>query len=323
MQQSGSTDRDERPHGQRGAAVAEAEDATEPTSTGDVRESGQASTEPQEPGRGGKIAVYVAAAVLTLGVGFGLTKLIDPPRAAPPSSAIPLPAKSGGVFTEDDDGTGQDSEANILQSTAPGLVHVVSGGQAVGIGLVLTPSGKVLTTYQPSGGAGGLSARYALSGQTFKATVLGTDASAGLALLQLQGGDGRAFATVAVGNSDTLADDTYASRQLSYHVPGQVFDTAVGITGTQKAVVINTGLLVALNETVTLEGKLRTGLMRSRLQSSPATVVGGPLVDLNGRVIGITLGGGGTGLEISGYAMPVNQALAIARQIDAKARHTS
>jgi S1-C subfamily serine protease len=272
---------------------------------------------------GTKIAAYLAAAVLALGVGFGLTKLFDPPRAAPPSSAIPLPAKSGGVFTEDDDGTGQDSEANILQSTALGLVHVVSGGQAVGVGLVLTPSGKVLTTYQPSGRTGGLGARYVLSGQTFKATVLGMDVAAGLTLLQMQGGHGRAFAAVAVGNSDTLAGDTYASRQLSFHLPGQVFDTAVGTAGSQDAVVINTGLLVALNETATVGGKLRTGLMQSRLQSSPATEVGGPLVDLNGRVIGITLGGGGTGLDISGYAMPVNQALAIARQIDAKARHTS
>jgi S1-C subfamily serine protease len=274
-------------------------------------------------GRGARIAACIAAAALALGAGFGFTKLVDPPRVTPPSSAIPSPATSGGVFTEDDDGTGQDSEANLLQSTAPGLVHVVVGGQAVGIGLVLTPSGKVLTTYQPSSGAAGLSARYVLSGQAFKATVLGTDASAGLALLQMQGGDGRAFSTVAVGNSDTLAGDTYASKQLSYHIPGQVFDTAVGTTGTQNAVVINTGLLVALNETATVEGKPRTGLMQSRLQSSPATEVGGPLVNLNGRVIGITLGGGGTGLEISGYAMPINQALAVARQIDAKARHTS
>jgi len=201
-------------------------------------------------------------------------------------------------------------------------VHVISAGKAVGIGLVLTPSGKVLTTYQPSGGAGGLSAKYVLSGKTFKATVLGTDAAAGLALLQLQGANGRAFSTVTVGNSDTLVASTYAAKQLSYHIPGEVFDTAVGTTGTKDAVIIDTGLLTALNQTVTVNGKTRTGLMQSRLQSVSAGEIGGPLVNLTGQVIGITVAGGGAGLKINGYAMPINQALAIARQIDAQAaRH--
>jgi hypothetical protein len=54
------------------------------------------------------------------------------------------------VFVEDDDGTAQDSQTNVLQSTGPGLVHIIADGKAVGIGMVLTPSGKVLTTYQPS-----------------------------------------------------------------------------------------------------------------------------------------------------------------------------
>src|SRR6516225_5715972 len=80
-----------------------------------------------------KIAASVAAGLLAMGLGFGLTRLIAPSRAA--VSDIPLPAKSGGVFAEDDDGTGQDSESNIFQATAPGMVHVTRDGQAVGIGL--------------------------------------------------------------------------------------------------------------------------------------------------------------------------------------------
>ncbi len=261
----------------------------------------------------------MAAAALALGAGFGLTKLVDPPRAAPLASDIPSPAKSVSVFTEDDNGTGQDNESNIFAAAVPGLVHVISAGKAVGIGLVLTPSGKVLTTYQPSGGDGGLSTKYVLSGKTFKATVLGTDATAGLALLQMQGASGRAFSTVTVGNSDTLVASTYASKQLSYHIPGEVFDTAVGTVGTKDAVIIDTGLLTALNQTVAVDGRTWTGLMRSRLQSVSAGEVGGPLVNLTGQVIGITVAGGGAGLKINGYAMPINQALAIASQIDAQA----
>jgi S1-C subfamily serine protease len=162
-----------------------------------------------------------------------------------------------------------------------------------------------------------------VSGATFQATVLGTDPAAGLALLQMAGGHGRAFSTLAVGNSDALADNAYAAQQLSYHITGEVMDTAVGTTGTRDAVIINTGLLIALNRTFTVNGKTLTGLMQSRLQSSSEDELGGPLVNLNGQVIGITVAGDGTGLKISGYAMPINQALAIARQIDARARHTS
>jgi len=282
-----------------------------------------AAAERPGAGRGVRLVAYAAAGLLTLGVGFGLTKIVHPPRVVPPSSVIPSPARSGGVFVEDDDETGQDSESNILQTTVPGLVHIMSGGQSVGIGLVLTPSGKVLTTYRPSGEAGKLSARYVASGATFQATVLGTDAAAGLSLLQMQGGNGRAFSTLQVGNSDTLADNSYAAKQLSYHIPGEVMDTAIGSAGSQDGVIINTGLLVALNQTFTANGKTLTGLMQSRLQSSPDGEIGGPLVNLNGQVIGITVAGGGTGLKINGYAMPINQALAVARQLDARARPSS
>ncbi len=337
MDESETSQNDERPAGQgapagqdtpggQDAAVTDSSEAAELSGTGSTPESAQDSTPagprrtgPARPPRPARIAAYVAAAALALGAGFGLTKLVDQSRAASLASDIPTPAKSVSVFTEDDDGTGQDNESNIFAAAVPGLVHVISAGKAVGIGLVLTPSGKVLTTYQPDGGAGGLSAKYVLSGKTFTATVLGTDASAGLALLQLQGANGRAFSTVTVGNSDTLVASTYAAKQLSYHIPGEVFDTAVGTTGTKDAVIIDTGLLTALNQTVTVDGRTRTGLMRSRLQSVSAGEIGGPLVNLTGQVIGITVAGGGTGLKINGYAMPINQALAIARQIDAQA----
>ena len=318
MHEYESTNSEERPREQ---------DETEtPAVAADSRGAGETpAAGPLGPGRdlGVRLVAYAAAATLALGAGFGLTRLIAPPRVAAPSAVIPSPARSGGVFVEDDDETGADSEANIFQATVPGLVHIISDGQPVGIGLVLTPSGKVLTTYQPSAVAAGLTAKYLVSGTTFQATVLGTDPGAGLALLQMQGGDGRSFSTVEVGNSDALAEDAHAVKQLSYHLPGKVMDTAVGTTGTQDAVVINTGLLVAPNRTVTVAGKTLTGLMQSRLQSASPGEIGGPLVNLSGQVIGITVAGDGTGLKVNGYAMPINQALAITRQMDARARPAS
>jgi S1-C subfamily serine protease len=265
----------------------------------------------------------VAAGALALGIGFGVTRLFESPGTVAISSTIPSPLRGADAFVEDDDGTGQDSQTNILQTTAPGLVHIVSGGASVGIGMVLTPSGKVLTTYQPSAGSGAITARYVFSGHTFKARVIGTDAQAGLALLQLEGGPGRAFPTLQVGNSATLVDSAYDSKQLSYHVVGEVDDTAVGTSGTRAALTIDVGTLAALDVTATVGGTSQAGLLQSALQAPATTEIGGPRVDLNGRVIGITVGGAGRGLHISGYAMPINTALAVAEQIDARARHTS
>jgi len=182
---------------------------------------------------------------------------------------------------------------------------------------VLTESGKVLTTYQPSAGTAKLAAEYVLSRATFRAEVIGTDPAAGLALLQLEGGNGRPFSTVTVGNSATLVKSAQASWESSYHVPGEVYDTAVGTAGREDALTIDVGTLATLNTTVTVgtTGATRTGLMASVLQSAQASAIGGPLVNLNGQVIGITIGGSGSGLHIIGYAIPINTALAVATQI--------
>jgi S1-C subfamily serine protease len=130
------------------------------------------------------------------------------------------------------------------------------------------------------------------------------------------GPKGKPFSTVTIGNSATLVKSAEASRQSSYHVPGQIYDTAVGTTGREAALAIDVGTLATLNTTVSVGRTTRSGLMASVLQSDMPSAIGGPLVNLNGQVIGITIGGWGSGLHIIGYAIPINTALAIATQID-------
>jgi S1-C subfamily serine protease len=268
-----------------------------------------------------RISVIAVAVILAAGLGFGGGRAIGLGNTVI-LSAIPKPSTcqawvpTSCAFIEDDDLTAQDNQENILESTAPGLVHVLADGTSVGIGLVLTESGKVLTTYQPSAGAANLAAEYVLARETFKAKVIGTDPAAGLALLQLEGGNGRPFSTVTVGNSATIVNSAEASRESSYHVPGQVYDTAIGTTGRENTLTIDVGTLATLNTTVTVGSTDRSGLMASVLQSAQTSAIGGPLVNLNGQVIGITVGGWGSGLHIIAYAIPINTALAVATQID-------
>ena len=263
-----------------------------------------------------RLITTAAVVILTAAIGFGAGKLAGVGNNVVRAD-VPKPETTADPFIEGSGTIADNSHENILSTTAPGLVHILSGGKAVGTGLVLTQSGKVLTTYQPAKGARNLSARYVLSGATFTATVTGTDPAAGLALLQMAPHPGWPFVTVEVGNSDRVAQNAAISSFSSYHVPGAVYDTAVGTTGTTTQVTIDAGTLTAVNVTVDVAGtsKTRTGLMTSTLQSDTPSVLGGPLVDLNGKVIGITIGGSGSGLAVTGYAIPINTALAVATRL--------
>ena len=223
------------------------------------------------------------------------------------------------MFVEDDNLTAQDNQSNILTSTTPGLVHILSGGTAAGIGLVLTPSGKVLTSVAAVRGHAKLQVKYVASGAVFSARVIGTDPASGFALVQMAGPADRAFAVAQMGNSATIVDGAYDSKQFSFHMAGEVIDTAVGTSGTGDNMTIDVGTLVSLDATTTVGGKSQTGLLESVLQSMPATGIGGPLVDLDGQVIGITVAASGSGMHINGYAIPINTALADAAKIDAAA----
>jgi S1-C subfamily serine protease len=263
-----------------------------------------------------RLIVMAAVVILTAGIGFGAGKLAGVGNNVVRSD-IPKPETTADPFIEGSGSIADNSHENILSTTAPGLVHILSGGKSVGTGLVLTQSGRVLTTYQPATGTQNLSAEYVLSGATFKATVIGTDPAAGLALLQMAIRPGWPYVTVEVGNSGRLVSNANASSFTSYHEPGKVYDTAVGTTGTTTRVTIDAGTLTATNVTVDIanSNETRSGLMASTLQSDTLSVLGGPLVDLNGKVIGITIGGSGSGLDVTGYAIPINTALAVATQI--------
>lgn len=264
--------------------------------------------------KGFRFSVITMAFILAAGLSFAVGRVFGLGNTAV-HSAVPAPLKGDDIFVEDPEGIAQDNLSNATEMTGEGMVHVLSGGTSVGIGLVLTQSGKVLTTYRPAAGAANLAAEYVFSQETFKAKVIGVDPAVHLALLQLEGSNGRPFSTVRVGNSDTIVSSAAVIRQKSYHVPGDILDTAVSTTGTEDGVSFNVGRLTTLNAKVTLGGLTWTGLMASALSSAQPPAIGGPLANPNGHVIGIIVGSSGSGLNTVGYAIPINWALSAATQI--------
>ena len=243
------------------------------------------------------VGAYVAAAAAFTGLSFGGTVVIrDQLGAASAASAIPIPPPANQKFVADDDGTGADSQANILQSTVPGLARITSAGGS-GSGVVLTRSGLLLTSSQIAAGRGAITVRVLPSGQAYQARVVGSDAAHGLALLQIQ--DGPGFRPVAVGNSKDFAVGATATS-VSADTGGKAFTLAVGRN------VSTTGA------TTTISGHRVDGLMKTTAQVVPGQSAGAPVVNLSGQVVGIELSGSARGAGVTSYAVPVNQALQVA-----------
>ncbi len=255
----------------------------------------------QPAARRGQLAAYAAAAVLILGGGLsivaGATGILG---VSGPSAAIPAPPRDNAAFVEDDEGTGADNQANILAVTAPGLVRLssASGGSA-GLGEIITPSGIVVTSATNVRRAHQVTVRILLSNRAYSARLIGSDAAAGIALLQIQGSG--TFHPVTVGNSRGFAVG--------------LAETTVGNNGRPKTITLAVGNIIRMNATATVGGRRLTGLMETTSQVRSGQETGGPLVNLSGQVVGIDVAGAGSGLQTKGFAVPIDQVLAIARRI--------
>jgi S1-C subfamily serine protease len=148
------------------------------------------------------------------------------------------------------------------------------------------------------------------SGKTYKATIVGYDAANDVALLQLIGASG--LTPVTIGNSDGVR-------------VGQAVLGLGNAQGQGGQPTVAPGRVTALNQTIrpqdaatgtaeTLRGTIQTS---SQIQEGDS---GGPLANAAGQVIGMDTAATTTqalngGTATSGYAIPINAALRIARQI--------
>lgn len=181
--------------------------------------------------------------------------------------------------------------------------RLAGGGGAAGTGIVVS-SDEVLTNNHVIRGASAVRVTDPSSGRTFSATVAGYSVSKDIALLDLR--DARGLQTAVIGNSETV----------------RVGDAvrAVGNAGGTGVLSTKTGQLTALRRAITVSddegGSSRlAGLIETSAPLRPGDS-GGPLLS-HGRVVGIDAAASSDfsfeGGE--GYAIPINTAIAIAREI--------
>jgi S1-C subfamily serine protease len=208
----------------------------------------------------------------------------------------------------------------IASAVAPTIVDVnttlgLQGAQAAGTGIVLTSTGEVLTNNHVIAGATSVSVTDVGNGQTYQASVLGYDRSEDIAVIQLKGASGLRTASIGDSSKVNVGDGVVA------------LGNAGGVGGAPSVV---TGSVTATNQAITASdenganAEQLTGLIQVAANIQPGDS-GGPLVDNGGHVIGMdTAASGGFRFQASGgegFAIPINQAVSVAKEI--KAGHAS
>jgi len=194
--------------------------------------------------------------------------------------------------------------AAATDSSRPGLIQT----QELGSGFVLDTLGHILTCNH-------VVARYEDPSVTFsdnktysgsEVTVVGTDPVTDLAVIRVRAS--RAFAPVALGNSE----------ELEVGQPVMALGSPFGLEGTATA-----GIVSALSRwgQAKSSGPDFQDFIQTDALVNPGNS-GGPLVDVRGRVVGVssfirTTRAGPTGI---GFATPINLAKSVAGQLVAHGR---
>ncbi|MFD9894724.1 S1C family serine protease [Amycolatopsis sp. NPDC059027] len=288
---------------------------------------------PAQPKKGNRVAALVGATALAAALlggagGAAVVGLTSTPSASGTTTSSSAPVNGQTVANT----TGSGDVSSIAAKVTPSVVQVnvtTQRGGAIGSGVFLTADGRILTNAHVVSGAAGPVTITTSDGKKYQADVVGADTKADIAVLQVKNGSG--FTPAAIGDSGKLA---VGQSVVAIGSPG-------GLQGT-----VTTGIISALNRNLSDLG----GQEQQQQQQSPFsrntrdtsgsgdspsyTAIqtdasinqgnsGGPLVDSQGRVIGINSAmyspvessSGAAGSVGIGFAIPINDAMKIVNQI--------
>jgi len=297
----------------------------------------------------------VATVLVALLVGFGAIRAIShestEPVASRPSTSAPAATPSGPAQTTPSQGSqddplqgllpGQDPQTQpgqgsqggsssssadpaVVAAVSPSIVNITTtvgydGGQAAGTGEVLTEDGYVLTNHHVIAGSTAIKVAVAGTTKTYDADVVGYDASRDIAVIKLRNASG--MTPAPFGDSTTVkVGDTVIGMGNAGGAGGKPIVAVGKVTGLDKSI---TAMDSENGTSEQLEGLIETD---AQIQPGDS---GGSLVSSDAKIIAIITAGSvattptGKSQTTDGYAIPVNEALAIAQDIrDGKASAT-
>jgi S1-C subfamily serine protease len=204
--------------------------------------------------------------------------------------------------------------SQIAATVDPALVNINSTlgyehAASAGTGMVISPSGIVLTNNHVVEGATSIRATDIGNGRTYRATVIGYDKSHDVAVLKLQ--DASGLKAVNLGDSSSVK----AGQKVV------ALGNAGGRGGTPS---VAPGHVTGVNQSIQAsdESAATTENLTGMIRTNAAIVAGdsgGPLANTAGQVVGINTAGNSSTFHVNsnvqGFAIPIDRAESITGQI--------
>lgn len=229
--------------------------------------------------------------------------------------SVPGDGSSSGSSGSGTSGTGSSGSTDSARTAATdsqkaGIVTIDttldydSSSQAAGTGMIISSDGEILTNNHVVEDATSIEVTVESTGKTYTADVVGTDKTDDVAVLELRGASDLTTATLD-DDDDLAVGDTV---------------TDVGNAEGQGELVAATGSVTALDQDITVQSESGTGTESlTGLIEVAADVVsgdsGGPLLDSEGEVVGMTTAASSGTSDVTGYAIPIATAKSIAERI--------
>jgi S1-C subfamily serine protease len=267
------------------------------------------------------IVATILAAGGGLGIGLTMARYLHPSAPATQSATVQptaQPSSSTAPIVAATPSTSKNGTLNVAQVTAkvaPAIVDINtvvdtgSGtGAAAGTGMILTPSGEVLTNNHVVDGSISISVTIAGKIGSYTAHVIGVSPGSDVALIQIEGVSGLPTVTLADSSAVKVGDQIVA------------MGNALGAGGAPS---VTQGQVTATDQTITASegnGNSETlnGMIESDATISPGDS-GGAVVNSAGQVIGMITAGAAQGFRSNtssvGYAIPTNTALSVVNQV--------
>lgn len=258
----------------------------------------------------------------------------------PGQTQTPGSSGSPSQGTLDTQSTLEQEPATEDEATGIVLIETEMGYEsaaAAGTGILLDDEGTILTNNHVIADSTSISVTVADTGQTYEATVVGSDSTQDVAVLTIDseagagagagpkteaGSEaGAASSTEANAGSDTLSDAALEPADIAAD-PVEVGDTvtAVGNAGGAGELQAADGTVTALDASVTTaaEGSAESESLTGMIEVDADIVSGdsgGALLDEDGDVVGVNTAASQGSADITGFAIPIDDALDIAQDI--------
>ena len=189
----------------------------------------------------------------------------------------------------------------VAERVKPSVVHIESivkfgdrRAPVTGSGVVTSADGRILTNHHVVERAEKVTVSVPGRRRKYPARIVGTDRQTDVALLRIE--PDRPFPAARFGDRDSLRVGQWV---LAIGNP-------YGLDGT-----VSFGIVSAIGRNLEIPGTLNEFIQTDAMIDRGSS--GGPLVDLEGRVVGINSRGQGRGI---GFTIPIDTALDVARRLE-------